>query len=97
MLNYIWLIPILPLTGSFLIGLLGLFKLRNTGEKLDKKIVSAIALASVGSAFVLSVACVYQLFAVLHEEIYNVDLLTWINAGSLPLADGGLANFEVQW
>ena len=44
MLNYIWLIPTLPLAGSALIGLLGLINLRSTGEKLNKKIVSAIAL-----------------------------------------------------
>jgi len=97
MLDYIWLIPILPLAGSAFIGLSGLIKLRYTGEKLDKKIVSVIALASVGLAFLLSVILVYQLFAVEHEELFTKDFVTWISAGSLPLAEGGLAGFEVSW
>ncbi|NLT65805.1 MAG: NADH-quinone oxidoreductase subunit L [Acidobacteria bacterium] len=95
MLDYIWLIPTLPLAGSALIGLLGLFRLRATGEKLDKRIVSAIALASVGLAFILSVVLVYQLFAVEHKELFTIDMFTWLNGGSLPLADGGMARFEV--
>jgi NADH-quinone oxidoreductase subunit L len=94
MLKYIWLIPILPLTGSALIGLLGLIKLRSCGEKLNKKLVSTIALASVGIAFVLSVLMVYELFAVQHQELFSIDLFTWFRGGALPLAGGGMANFE---
>jgi NADH-quinone oxidoreductase subunit L len=97
MLNYIWLIPILPLAGSALVGVLGLIKVHNTGEKLSKKIVSTIALASVGSAFLLSVALVYQLFAVEHKERFSIDLFTWLRGGALPLAGGGLASLEVPW
>ncbi|MEJ2110844.1 MAG: NADH-quinone oxidoreductase subunit L [Acidobacteriota bacterium] len=97
MLNYIWLIPILPFFGSITVGMLGLFKLSNTGEKLNKKIVSAIALSSVGLAFLISLSCVYQLFAVEHEEVYNVDLLTWIQGGVLPLAEGGMASLDISW
>ncbi len=97
MLDLIWLVPVLPLLGSVTIGLLGLFKLRNTGEKLNKKIVSVIALASVGIAFLISVSCVYQLFVVEHEEIYNVDLMTWIQGGALPMANGELANLDISW
>ena len=77
--NYIWLIPTLPLAGSAIIGLLGLIKLRTTGEKLGKRVVSAIALAAVGLAFVLSVLAVYQLFAVQHEELFSLDLFTWLS------------------
>jgi NADH-quinone oxidoreductase subunit L len=97
MLNVIWLIPTLPLMGSALIGLVGLITLRNTGRKLNKKAVSAIALGSVGLAFVLSVLCVYQLFAVEHKEMFSLDLFTWLSGGPLPLADGGMARFEVPW
>jgi NADH-quinone oxidoreductase subunit L len=97
MLKYIWWIPTLPLTGSVLIGLLGLIKLRSSGGKLNKKIVSFIALASVGLAFVLSLLLVYQLFVVEHKELFSIDLFTWFSGGSLPLADGGKANFEVPW
>jgi NADH-quinone oxidoreductase subunit L len=97
MLNYIWLIPVLPLAGSAFVGLLGLIKLRITGEKLSKRIVSTIALASVGFAFLLSVILVYQLFAVEHRELFSVDFFTWLRSGSLPLSSGGMASFEVPW
>ncbi len=97
MLDYIWLIPILPLAGSALIGLSGLIKLRYTGDKLSKKAVSVIALGSVGLAFLLSIILSYQLFVVEHEEIFSKDFLTWIQAGSLPLAEGGSAGFQVSW
>ena len=97
MLKYIWLIPTLPLAGSALIGLLGLVRLRRTGEKLGKRAVSAIALASVGLSFVLSVLAVYQLFAVEHRELFSLEIFVWLRGGSLPLADGGMANFEAPW
>ncbi|MBN2243962.1 MAG: NADH-quinone oxidoreductase subunit L [Acidobacteria bacterium] len=97
MLNYIWLIPVLPLTGCVLVGLAGLIRLWYTGKKLNKKIVSAIALASVGLSFLLSVVLVYQLFVVERAQLFNKDFLTWIRAGSLPLAGGGMAGFEVSW
>jgi NADH-quinone oxidoreductase subunit L len=97
MLNYIWLIPTLPLAGSAVVGLLGLIKLRATGEKLSKRVVSALALISVGLAFVFSVLAVYQLFAVEHREVFSVDVFTWLKGGSLPLAGGGTAAFTIPW
>ena len=97
LLNFIWLIPILPLIGSGLIGLLGLITLRSTGRKLSKRIVSSIALGSVGLAFLLSVRVVYELFIVGQEELFTMDLIPWIHGGLLPLAGGGIAGFEVPW
>jgi NADH-quinone oxidoreductase subunit L len=97
MLNYIWFIPTLPLAGSALIGLLGLITLRGTGKKLNKKLVSGIALVSVGLSFVLSVVAIWQLFAVEHKELFSIDLFTWLHGGSLPLAGGGMASFVVPW
>ena len=79
--------------GSALIGLAGLITLRIAGRKLNKKVVSTIALGSVGLAFILSELCVYQLFAVEHEELFTKDLFTWFSGGSLPLAGGGMASF----
>ncbi len=97
MLKYIWLIPVLPLAGSASIGLLGLLNLRLTGQKLNKKLVSTLALASVGLAFLLSVAVVYQCFVLDAREAFTLDLFTWLKAGALPLAQGGMARFEVPW
>jgi len=97
MLNYIWLIPIFPLAGSALLGLLGLFKVRRTGTKLSKRLVSLIALLAVGLSLLLSLGAVYELFAQRHEELFIVDVAIWMNPGALPLADGRLASFEVPW
>jgi NADH-quinone oxidoreductase subunit L len=95
MLDYLWLVPVLPLTGSALIGLAGLIKVRTTGEKLNKKLVSLIACSSVGLAFVVSLAAIIQLFAIHGEELFVKDFFTWLSSGVLPLADGGLASFKV--
>ncbi|MBN1568469.1 MAG: NADH-quinone oxidoreductase subunit L [Acidobacteria bacterium] len=97
MLNYIWLIPTLPLAGSVIIGIVGLITLRSSGKKLNRRVVSAIALGSVGLALILGILSIYQLFAVQNEELFSIDLFTWLRGGSLPLASGGSASFEVPW
>ncbi len=97
MLKYTWLIPILPLAGSVIIGLAGLTKLRATGEKLGKRLVSFIALLSVGLSFAASILVVYQAYAVEHVELVSGDVFTWLKGGLLPLAGGGQALFEVPW
>jgi NADH-quinone oxidoreductase subunit L len=97
MLRYLWLVLVLPLAGCILVGLTGLIKLRTTGEKLSKRVVSLIALLSVGLAFLISLIAVYQLFVVQGGELFATDLFTWIRSGSLPLSNGGLAQFEVPW
>jgi NADH-quinone oxidoreductase subunit L len=96
MLKYIWLIPTLPLAGSALIGLMGLRK-RHGGGRLDKRMVSTIALLSVGLSFVVSCVAVLQAFLLDHTEVFNLDLFTWLRGGNLPLAGGGMANFEISW
>ena len=97
MLHYLWLVPILPLTGSAVIGISGLIKLRRTGGKLSKRIVSLVALLSVGLAFVVSLAAVWQLFVIQGGEGFTTDLFKWISSGPLPISGGGLATFEVPW
>jgi NADH-quinone oxidoreductase subunit L len=97
MLRYLWLVPVLPLAGCTLVGLTGLIKLRTTGEKLSKRLVSLIALLSVGLAFLISLIAVYQLFVVQGRELFATDLFTWIRSGSLPLSNGGLTQFEIPW
>ncbi len=97
MFHYVWLIPLLPLAGSAAIGLLGLTQLRLTGEKLNKKLVSILALSSVGLAFVLSAVIAVQFFGPGGHEAGVVDLFSWLGGGSLPLADGTLARFEVPF
>jgi len=95
MLRLIWLIPILPLAGSAVLGIAGLLNLRLRDRKLDKRIVSAIALSSVGLAFLLSAGAIYQAFALEHRESFILDLYTWFSPGSLPLAEGGMAPLTI--
>ena len=97
MLNYIYLVPLFPLAGSALLGIMGLLHIRLAGVKPGKGLVSFIALTSVFLSMVLAAAVVWELFAVRHEESFTMDLFTWLRAGSLPLADGGRAVFEVPW
>ncbi len=97
MLDYLWLVPVLPLTGSALIGLMGLIKLRTTGGKPDKLLVSLIACGSVALAFLVSLAAIIQLFILKGGEAAHVNLFTWLNGGALPLAAGGLAMFKVPF
>src|SRR6266536_1302051 len=102
MLDKIWLIPLLPLAGSAIAGLAGLVQLRHTGQRLDRRLVSVIALSSVGLAFLLSAGAVLELFSWQHKEpytleSYGVDLFTWFDAGSLRVSEGGLARFTVPW
>ncbi|PYV12613.1 MAG: NADH-quinone oxidoreductase subunit L, partial [Acidobacteria bacterium] len=97
MLQYLWLIPLLPLAGSAAIGVLGLMGLALGRGRLNKRVVTLLALSSVGAAFLLSLACVYQLFWVGHGEIYTQDLFTWLSSGDLPKAGGGLARLEIPW
>ena len=97
MLDYVALIPLLPLAASALIGLTGLVQIRLVGSRPGKTFVTVVALGSVLLAFVLSAVLVYQLFWVEHREIHTVELFTWFDGGRLPLSDGGLASFEVPW
>lgn len=97
MLSFLWLIPVLPLAGSAVIGLTGLITLRSGGRKPEKGFVSGVALLSVGASFVLSVLSVHCLFAIEHKEVFSFDLFTWLRGGILPLADGGAAAFEIPW
>jgi NADH-quinone oxidoreductase subunit L len=97
MLDYVWIIPFLPLAGSAVIGLSGLYSVTLKGRKLNKRLVSTIALLAVGLAFALSVAVVYQAFVLEGRELFTKDLFVWLRGGLLPMANGQLAEFEVPW
>jgi NADH-quinone oxidoreductase subunit L len=76
-LDLIWLIPILPLLGATIMGLLG--------RRLPKSAVSLICPGMVLGSFVLSLGAVVQL-AGLPEKSHQVILYTWL---PLPKADMG--------
>ncbi|MDP2960676.1 MAG: hypothetical protein Q8N71_04555 [candidate division Zixibacteria bacterium] len=56
MIEYIWLIPLLPLLGFLINGLLG--------KKLGKTLVSWIGCGSVGLSFLISVKVLFELLNV---------------------------------
>jgi NADH-quinone oxidoreductase subunit L len=74
MSSYLWLIPLLPLAGAALNGLIG--------KRLPKSAVSLIACGSSGAAFAVAVAAVLDLLkhAPADRHIVNT-LFTWISSG----------------
>ncbi len=75
MLDYIWLIPILPLIGFAINGLFGNY--------IGKKLVGFVGCTSVGLAFLLSLASFSNLLSMPAEErIFEKTLYTWIGSGT---------------
>ncbi len=72
MLDYIWLIPVLPAIGALLNGLFG--------KKLSKKIIGGIACGVVFLSFVISVACIIEL-AGSEIRVFEKDVYNWIPGG----------------
>lgn len=74
MMNYLWLIPLLPLAGSALNGILG--------KRFPKPLISIIACGSVGASFVAAVAAVAGLLQLPPAERHHLQpLFTWIASG----------------
>jgi NADH-quinone oxidoreductase subunit L len=111
--RYIWLVPLLPLLGAAINGLLGR-KLRFT-----EQLIGGIAIGSVALAFLISVAAVYS-YAFSNHPVYpeayvtsqdNAFSFTWITGGAVritqaPASEHGelsprLANrgtlLDVEW
>jgi NADH-quinone oxidoreductase subunit L len=75
MLKYLWLIPVLPLAGAAINGILG--------RRLPKKVISLVACGASGAAFLLALATVRDLLQFRAEERHFVQhLFTWISSGS---------------
>jgi len=71
MLDLLWLLPVLPLAGFVLVGLLG--------SRMPKGAVSAIACGTVLLAFLLSLGCFAGLVSLPeHERVHRNDLGEWI-------------------
>ncbi|RMF95900.1 MAG: NADH-quinone oxidoreductase subunit L [Candidatus Schekmanbacteria bacterium] len=75
MLEYIWLIPCLPLIGFAINGLIGKY--------IGKKLVSLVACGSVGISFLISLLSFSNLIAMPAEErLFEKTLYTWIGSGT---------------
>jgi NADH-quinone oxidoreductase subunit L len=87
---YLWLIPFLPLFGFLINGLSGR-KLKNTA------IVDALALGSVGIAFLLTLWHFVQLMGLPAEgRSIHQSLWTWFSVGGAHVM-GGLSTYKVEW
>jgi len=95
MINLVWLVPLLPLIGVLINGLLGLYTHRVLGKKLNKYFAHSIAIGVVAAAFLLSVGCFFQLLG-MHPRLAEVTLFQWIPGGVLSTAQGSLP-FSVDW
>ncbi len=107
MLSSLWLIPLLPLAGFLVNGLLG-------ARFLTKKVVAAVACGMVLMAFILSVGAVWQLNDAdamarlaaspppgvevdLAGKRYEVSLWSWLAAGQARAASGETFDLRLDW
>ncbi|HZI50878.1 MAG TPA: NADH-quinone oxidoreductase subunit L [Terriglobia bacterium] len=81
-MNFLWLIPLLPLVGAVLNGVFG--------KRLSRGAIGAIAAGSVGLSFAVSLTAFIQMLGIPEESLPIVqNYFTWIQAGSFQ-ANAGL-------
>ncbi|HKE34222.1 MAG TPA: NADH-quinone oxidoreductase subunit L [Candidatus Acidoferrum sp.] len=80
-LEYLWIIPLLPLLGSAINGLLG--------AKGPNKFVTAVAITSTGLSFLCALEAVREFFAS-GQALFHKEFFTWITAGNFR------AGFDLQ-
>jgi NADH-quinone oxidoreductase subunit L len=83
-LQHLWIIPLLPLLGSAINGLLG--------AKWPNKIVTSVALGSTGLSFVCALEAVHEFFGYFEatHQAFVKPFFTWIVAGNFR------AGFDLQ-
>ncbi|MBZ5671715.1 MAG: NADH-quinone oxidoreductase subunit L [Acidobacteriia bacterium] len=88
-LNYIWLIPVLPVLGAAIQLLLG--------RRLSNKAVSAVSVGLPGLSFLWALGCFFQLLSLPAQanHTFTKVLYSWLPAGAFHLADGSLAHLNV--
>jgi NADH-quinone oxidoreductase subunit L len=73
MLEYLWIIPLLPLLGSAVNGLFG--------AKWPNKIVNGVAIGSTGLSFLCALEAVREFFES-GQVLFHKEFFTWIAAGN---------------
>jgi NADH-quinone oxidoreductase subunit L len=81
MLEYLWIVPLLPLLGAAVNGLLG--------AKWPNKIVNSVAIGSTGLSFLAAVEAVREFFES-GQVLFHKEFFTWIAAGNFR------AGFDLQ-
>src|SRR5262245_9947026 len=89
-MRYIWLIPLLPLAGAAINGLVGV-------RWFSRRVAGAVACAVMIGSLGLSLVAFWQLLGLAHEaRAYDVVLAPWIP--NIPLATRtGIGLFNVPW
>jgi NADH-quinone oxidoreductase subunit L len=88
--NLIWLIPILPLIGALVNGLI------SNRLGLSKRVTNAIALLGAGGAWILGWGAIVQwAFELGIHHVHVVRLFDWISGGSLRILGGGMAEVNI--
>jgi len=91
MLNYIWLIPILPAISSLINGIFG-------KKFFSKKIIHILACGTVFISFLIALICFFQLSQKSPEErTYEIKLYDWILGGESLIRDGSIANLNISF
>ena len=81
MLEYLWIVPLLPLLGSAINGLFG--------SKWSNKIVNSVAIGSTGLSFLCALEAVREFFES-GQVLFHKEFFTWIAAGNFR------AGFDLQ-
>src|SRR5467141_4405429 len=81
MLEYLWVVPLLPLLGSAVNGLLG--------AKWPNKFVNGVAIGSTGLSFLCALEAVREFFES-GQMLFHKEFFTWIAAGNFR------AGFDLQ-
>src|SRR3990172_654647 len=87
MLEYIWLIPVLPAIGAFVNGIFG--------KKFPKPVIYWIACGVVFLSFLISILCIAQLVG-MEPQVFEKDVFTWIPGGTTNKTLGPAAGEEVE-
>ena len=98
MLSNFWIIPILPLAGFMVIGIMGLWRQCHSGQVLSRSVVYWVACGAVGLAFLASAWCFLELVGLDHEHrVFEVDLFNWINGNVIQTSAGESIALNVSW
>jgi len=81
MLEYLWIVPLLPLLGAAVNGLFG--------AKWPNKIVNSVAIGSTGLSFLGALEAVREFFES-GQKLFHKEFFTWIAAGNFR------AGFDLQ-
>ena len=84
MFDLVWLIPLCPLIGSVINGLLGK-KIKN------ETVIGGIAAGSVFCSFIVACGCLMQLLSLpVEERHFEKTIFTWIQSGTFKADIGFL-------